>query len=90
VEVILEYSKFLGMNNSTSQPSKFWLYLGIILVCSGVGVGIGAVLLGLYFWSDIKNAILQSNKKPRTDEIWNILGQKSSKWFDSDTLEDMK
>ncbi|MBM3456154.1 MAG: hypothetical protein FJ256_08605 [Phycisphaerae bacterium] len=40
-----------------TKPSKFWLFLGIVLVCSGVGVGFGAVLLGLYFWSDLKNAI---------------------------------
>jgi len=37
--------------------SKFWLYLGIILACSGIGTGIGIFLIILYVWGDIREAI---------------------------------
>jgi len=37
--------------------SKFWLYLGIILACSGVGTAIGIILIILYVWGDIRESI---------------------------------
>jgi hypothetical protein len=37
--------------------SKFWLYLGIILACSGIGTVVGIVLIILYVWSDIRESI---------------------------------
>ena len=37
--------------------SKFWLYLGIILACSGIGTGFGIFLIIVYFWDDIKKSI---------------------------------
>ena len=37
--------------------SKFWLYLGIILACSGIGTVVGIVLIILYVWGDIRESI---------------------------------
>lgn len=37
--------------------SRLWLYLGIVLTCSGVGTTFGTVLLMMYFWDDIKNVL---------------------------------
>ena len=37
--------------------SKFWLYLGIILACSGIGTVVGIVLIILYVWGDIGESI---------------------------------
>ena len=37
--------------------SKFWLYLGIILACSGIGTVVGIVLILLYIWGDIRESI---------------------------------
>ena len=37
--------------------SKFWLYLGIILACSGIGTVVGIVLIVLYIWGDVREAI---------------------------------
>ena len=37
--------------------SKFWLYLGIILACSGIGTVVGIVLIVLYIWGDIRESI---------------------------------
>ena len=78
------------MNCNTDRPGKFWLYVGIIFVCTGIGVGVGAVILALYFWSDIKNTILESKNNSSTDDLWDMINQKSSKWYDNDTLEGMK
>ena len=36
--------------------SKFWLYLGIILACSGIGTVVGIVLIILYVWGDIRES----------------------------------
>ena len=35
----------------------FWLYLGIILACSGIGTVVGIVLILLYIWGDVREAI---------------------------------
>ena len=37
--------------------SKFWLYLGIILACSGIGTVAGIILIVLYIWGDVREAI---------------------------------
>ena len=39
------------------MSSKFWLYLGIILACSGIGTVVGIVLIILYVWGDIRESI---------------------------------
>ena len=39
------------------MASKFWLYLGIILACSGIGTVVGIVLIILYVWGDIRESI---------------------------------
>ena len=41
--------------------SKFWLYLGIILACSGIGTVVGIVLILLYIWGDIRESIDNTN-----------------------------
>ena len=35
----------------------FWLYLGIILACSGIGTVAGIILIVLYIWGDIRESI---------------------------------
>ena len=35
----------------------FWLYLGIILACSGIGTVAGIILIVLYIWGDVREAI---------------------------------
>ena len=37
--------------------SRFWLYLGIILACSGIGTVAGIILIVLYIWGDVREAI---------------------------------
>lgn len=55
--------------------SRFLLYLGIILVCSGVGTGIGILLLIFYFWNDIKKSLRNFEVTSRTNSLEKILIQ---------------
>ena len=66
--------------------SKFWLYLGIILACSGIGTGFGIFLIIVYFWSDIKEAIGNINS------ITNDTPEENYKQncYSEDTAEEMK
>ena len=48
--------------------SKFWLYLGIILACSGIGTVVGIVLIVLYIWGDVREAIDKTNATDNTAE----------------------
>ena len=33
--------------------SNWFLYIGIFLVCSGIGTPLGIIMLVLYFWNDL-------------------------------------
>ena len=47
--------------------SRLWLYLGIFLICSGVGSAFGIALLVAFFWSDIKDE-LKKQQTPTSEE----------------------
>ena len=66
--------------------SRFWLYLGIILVCSGVGTGIGILLVIFYFWDDIKKS-LNNFDFTRNNSAEN---NSDPKYYNEDTVEEMK
>jgi hypothetical protein len=48
--------------------SKFWLYLGIILACSGIGTVVGIILIILYVWGDIRESIDNTSVTDNTVE----------------------
>ena len=48
--------------------SRLWLYLGILLTCSGVGTALGVVIVIAYFWNDIKNE-LRNTQKPTAEKM---------------------
>ena len=48
--------------------SKFWLYLGIILACSGIGTVVGIILIVLYIWGDIKESIDNTSTNGNSDD----------------------
>ena len=66
--------------------SKFWLYLGIILACSGIGTGIGIVLIILYVWGDIRESIDNTCATDNTveEEYYN------ENQYSKETAEEMK
>ena len=65
--------------------SKFWLYLGIILACSGIGTVVGIVLIILYVWGDIRGAI-DNNSVSNNIEEENYNGN----YYDDETIDEMK
>ena len=66
--------------------SKFWLYLGIILACSGIGTVVGIVLIILYVWGDIRESIDNTGATDNTVEEENYNANEYSK----ETTEEMK
>ena len=67
--------------------SRFWLFLGIFLVCSGVGTAFGIILLVLYFWNDLKQTI-QGNCNQSQDYSQQV--PNDPQFYDDDTIERMR
>jgi hypothetical protein len=66
--------------------SKFWLYLGIILACSGIGTVVGIILIILYVWVDIRESIDNTGTTDNTVEEEHYNANEYSK----ETAEEMK
>jgi len=66
--------------------SKFWLYIGIILACSGIGTGVGIVLIILYVWGDIRESIDNNNVANNNDEEKNY----NANYYNDETIDEMK
>ena len=66
--------------------SKFWLYLGIILACSGIGTVVGIVLIVLYIWGDIRESIDNTNSTSDTVEKEHY----NSNDYSKETAEEMR
>ena len=66
---------------------KFLICLGIILIFSGIGTGVGIFLVIFYFWDDIKKSISNVDVINR-----NNLSEKNSnpKYYNEDTAEEMR
>ena len=64
--------------------SKFWLYLGILLACSGIGTGLGIFLIVLYVWADIKESINNNAVNNMDEENYN------PNFYSKETAEEMK
>ena len=66
--------------------SKFWLYLVIILACSGIGTAVGIILIVIYVWSDIRVAVDKNNVSNN-----NVKQEKTDvNYYSEDTAEEMK
>ena len=66
--------------------SRFWLYLGIILACSGIGTVVGIVLILLYIWGDIRESIDNTNVTDNTAEE----EQYNANDYSKETAEEMR
>ena len=66
--------------------SKFWLYLGIILACSGIGTVVGIVLILLYIWGDIRESIDNTKVTDNTAEE----EQYNANDYSKETAEEMR
>jgi len=66
--------------------SKFWLYFGIFLTCSGIGTGLGILLVIFYFWDDIKRTFQENSHQDQQNMQENL----NPKFYDDDTVEEMR
>jgi len=68
------------------MASKFWLYLGIVLACSGIGTVVGIVLIILYVWGDIRESIDNTSETDNNveDEHYNAND------YSKETAEEMR
>ena len=66
--------------------SKFWLYLGIILACSGIGTVVVIVLIILYVWGDIRESIDNTKVTDNTVEEEHY----NSNDYSKETAEEMR
>ncbi len=66
--------------------SKFWLYFGIVLSCSGIATGLGLFLIITYFWDDIKK-LIQNNSNNYFNSFTDPI---DPKFYDKETVDEMK
>ena len=52
--------------------SNWYLYIGIFLICSGIGTPLGIIMLVLYFWNDLGNKFKFSQYNDNTYNINNL------------------
>jgi len=52
--------------------SKWWLFIGAFLVCSGFGTPIGIIMLVIYFYDDIRKNLRFSQYTDNTFNINNL------------------
>ena len=52
--------------------SNWFLYIGILLVCSGIGTPLGIIMLVLYFWNDLGKKLKFSQYSDNTYNINNL------------------
>ena len=70
-----------------------WLYLGILMTCSGIGTGFGIFLILLYFWDDIKKSLKENKvensyqREPKNQESTKFI---DPRYYDKDTAEEMR
>ena len=66
--------------------SKFWLYFGIFLTCSGIGTGLGILLVIFYFWDDIKKTFQENSHQDQQ----NMQENSNPKFYDDESLDELK
>ena len=54
------------------MASKWWLYIGIFLVCTGFGTPVGIIMIVIYFYDDIRKNFRFSQYNDNTYNINNL------------------
>ena len=54
------------------MASNWWLFIGVFLVCSGIGTPVGIILLIFYFWDHIRSSLKFSQYNDNTYNINNL------------------
>ncbi len=54
------------------MASRWWLFIGIFLVCTGFGTPVGIIMLVIYFYDDIRKNFKFSQYTDNTYNINNV------------------
>ena len=54
------------------MASKWWLYIGIFVGCTGVGTPVGMIMIVIYFYDDIRKNFKFSQYNDNTYNINNL------------------
>ena len=68
------------------MASRWWLFIGIFMVCSGIGTPAGIIILVIYFYDDIRKNLRFSQHNDNTFNI-NNLNLNSSNQSDNDDFD---
>ena len=68
------------------MASRWWLFIGIFMVCSGIGTPAGIIILVIYFYDDIRKNLRFSQHNDNTFNI-NNLNLNSSNQSDKDDFD---
>lgn len=67
------------------MASRWWLFIGIFMICSGIGMPAGIIILVIYFYEDIRKNFRFSQY---TDNTYNINSVNISPGPDTDDKDD--
>lgn len=82
----IEYASKISFGRY-EELSKFFLYLGIFLACSGIGTVAGILMIVFYFWDDVKKTLQRQNYLNSQES--NSINQ-NPKFYDENTAERMR
>ena len=54
------------------MASRWWLFIGVFLICSGIGTPAGIIILVIYFYEDIRKHFRFSQYNDNTYNINNL------------------
>ena len=54
------------------MASRWWLFIGVFLICSGIGTPAGIIILVIYFYDDIRKNLRFSQYTDNTYNINNV------------------
>ena len=54
------------------MASRWWLFIGVFLICSGIGTPAGIIILVIYFYEDIRKNLRFSQYTDNTYNINNV------------------
>jgi len=67
--------------------SRWWLFIGVFLICSGIGTPAGIIILVIYFYEDIRKNLRFSQYTDNTYNINNVNIRPGSDVSDKDDFD---
>ena len=70
------------------MASRWWLFIGVFMICSGIGTPAGIIILVIYFYEDIRKHFRFSQYTDNTFNINNLnVHSNDGNYFDKDDFD---